>query len=115
MAVTITYDVKLNTNKSIGSSVARGKKMAYGRMNFSGLTALSATGITCDMTGFSTVDLVIFDQASGYQVNFNYSTEKIEIREIPSGTTTIAGQMQFLASGQALGSWTSVRFFAVGD
>lgn len=119
MAVTVTYDAGLNTNKKMTSWTARGKKMAVGQLNFSGLTYIDG-GVTTSFEGFSTLDAVFIENQGGYVFAYDYSNGLIEVREpgTATATSTIGSRenaLQELASGTDVGSYTAVRFFAVGD
>jgi len=121
MAVTITFDAGLNTNKKITSWSARGKKMAAGAINFSGLTYADG-GITADFAGLSTIDMMFISPQRGIVFEFDYTNNKI-VMLVPgtaSATATILStadgvRMLEIASDTALSTFTSVRFFAVGS
>lgn len=119
MAVTITWDAGFNTNKSLNSAVARGKKMVTGKMNFSGLTYIDG-GVTVSMAGFSTVDACWIEPQNGLFFNFDYTNQLVEVRIAGSATNTatiaaLENTLQEIASGTSLGSYTAVRFWAMGD
>ena len=100
MAVTITYDARQNTNKSLGAALSRGKKEISAEINFSGLSA-STGGVTMTCVGFSTVDAVLFEQKSGYQIYYDDANTLIKIPQ--------------LADGVDLGSWTAVKCKIFGN
>lgn len=100
MAVTVTYDKRQQTNKSIGAAMSRGKKAVSFDINFSGLSVV-ATGITMTVAGMTTVDVCLIDQKSGYQVYYEASSTVIKVPQLVSGTS--------------LGSWTTVNAWAWGD
>ena len=119
MAVTITYDGGLNTNKSLNSWTSRGKKMATGNLNFSGLTYPTSGGVTTNFAGFSTLDFVAITAQDGLFFEYDYSNTAIIVREVgtATATSTIAAGENLLqeVSNVSIGSWNAVRFFAVGD
>jgi len=100
MAVTITYDARQNTNKSLGAAMSRGKKAVAGTINFSGLSA-SSGGVTMTIVGLSTVDACWMEQKSGYQVYFDDASNLIRIPQVVDGFD--------------LGSWTALKFWAWGN
>jgi len=100
MAITITYDAKQGTNKRIGAALARGKKFISGALNFSGQTYATG-GITCSFVGFTTLDSVWLQNQDGQVLRYIDSTGKVAV--------------DGLASGVNVGSWTAVKFLAVGD
>jgi len=112
MAITVTYDAKMNTNKSFNSALSRGKKITGGSLNFSGQSYVEG-GLTMTMAGFTSLDAVYttpyqLDTLSMpfiFHFSFDYANNKMKVSE---GGDEIA-------SGISLGSLTSVRFMAMGD
>ena len=102
MAVTVTYDAKQGTNRKLGAALARGKRSQAYRINFSGLS-YSGSGVTIGFAGMVTLDMVMFEQKSGYQVYYFHD-----------GTQSKIGIVG-LASDFALSSWTELRGWVWGD
>ena len=101
MAVSVTYDVRQQTNKSLGAALSRGKKAVAAVLNFSGQSNVIASGVVCSFVGFNTIDAVFIGGASGYRAYYDTSQGSIIFPE--------------LASGVSLGSLTSVKCFIWGD
>ena len=102
MAVTITYDARQNTNKQLGAAMSRGKKAISMEINFSGLSASpSQSGVTMTCVGFSTIDGIMFEQKSGYQIYYDDANTLIKIPQ--------------LADGVDLSSWTALKAWAWGN
>jgi len=120
MAVAVTYDAGLNTNKRLLSWLSRGKKMATGTLNFSGLTYING-GVTVTLAGLSTVDACWIHNHNGLEFEFIFSSAqliKIRVAGNATNTATIAAGenvSQEIASGTALSSYTAVKFWAVGS
>ena len=117
MAITITYD-STQGGKSFNHALARGKKIVAGKINLS--STYATDGLEATLPGFSTVDLVILDQASGYSFAYDYTNSKIVIREPGSATatTTIAAGINGgtqLATDVVVSGWASLRFVAYGN
>lgn len=110
MALTITYDKKIATNKSLGASLARGKKLAVGTIAF----ATYATGGLSVDFGALNVDFVQFESpASGYLFAFDHTNETVKVFQSVGSDTAAA--FSELPSDTALASWSAVKFFAIGD
>ena len=100
MAVTITFDSRQLSNKTLTAAQSNRKKAVSGEINFSGLSA-STGGVTMTIAGLTTVGQCWIEQKSGYQVYYDDASNLIHIRQ--------------LADGVDLGSWTAVKFWAWGN
>ena len=100
MAVTITFDSRQLSNKTLTAAQANGKKGVAGTINFSGLSA-SIGGVTMTIAGLTTVGACWMEQKSGYQVYYEAASNLIHIPQ--------------LVDGFDLGSWTAVKFWAWGN
>jgi len=101
MAVSVTYDGRQSTNKSIGAALSRGKKAVACSLNFSGQSNVISSGVVCSFVGFSTIQAVFIGETSGYACYYDTSLGSIRFPE--------------LASGVSLGNLTSVKCFIWGD
>ena len=101
MAVTITYDARQNTNKSLGAAMSRGKKATAAVLNFSGQSNVITSGIACSFVGFSSIQAVFIGETSGYRAYYDTSQGSIIFPE--------------LATGVSLGDLTSVKAFVWGN
>jgi hypothetical protein len=101
MAITVTYDARQQTNKSLGAALSRGKKAAAAVLNFSGQSNVIASGVVCSFVGFSTIDAVFIGETSGYSCYYDTSLGSIRFPQ--------------LASGVSLGDLTSVKCFIWGN
>ena len=99
MAISVTYDARQFTNKSLGAALSRGKKAVAAVLNCSGQSNVIA-GVGVSFVGFTTIDAVFIGETSGYACYYD----------------TSAGKMIFpeLASGVSLGNLTSVKCFIWG-
>jgi len=100
MAVSVTYDTRQQTNKSLGAALSRGKKAVAAVLNFSGQSNVIASGIAVSFVGFSTIDAVFIGETSGYRAYYDTSQGSIIFPE--------------LASGVNVGALTSVKCFIWG-
>jgi hypothetical protein len=118
MAITITYDARLNTNKSLNSAAARGKKIVAGEFDLA--SSYATGGLAATLPGFANVDLVLIDPASGYQFVYDYTNTKIKILE-PGGATATAtisvggNAAQELATNTVVSGFSALKFVAFGD
>jgi len=101
MAVTITYDGRQNTNKKLGAAMSRGLKAIAAQINFSGLSNAISSGIVCSFVGFGSIDSVMIEPQSGYQIYYDSDDGVIRIPQ--------------LATGVSLGSWTAVKCWVWGS
>jgi len=117
MAITITYDARLNTNKTLNSAVARGKKIVAGKIDLA--SSYATGGLDATLKGFASLDLVLIDPASGLSFVYDYTNAKIKILAPgnASATATIStGQNAAeIASDTVVSGFDALRFVAFGD
>jgi hypothetical protein len=116
----VSYDAGLNTNKTLNSAAARGKKHITGTLNFSNKTYITG-GVTTNLAGLSTVDMCLISSKSGMVFEYDYSSTALVKVMLPgkaTNTTTVAAgenSMQEFPSGSNMSLLGTVRFFAVGN
>jgi hypothetical protein len=115
----VSYDAGLNTNKSLLSSLARGKKQVTGTLNFSNKTYITG-GVTTNLVGLSTVDICYISSKEGMVFEYDYSSTALVKVMLPgkaTNTTTVAAgenAMQEFPAGHNMSLLGTVRFFASG-
>jgi hypothetical protein len=114
----VSYDAGLNTNKSLLSSLARGKKQVTGTLNFSNKTYITG-GVTTPLAGLSTVDVCFISGKSGMVFEYDYSSTALVKVLLPGRasntlTTVADAALQEFPNGANMSLLGTVRFFATG-
>lgn len=111
MALSATYDTRLNKNYEIKSGIARGLGMAFGTL---AVTYSTAGGLswTCP---FDKTVWVSVPPVSGYQFQYNVTTNILKAYEVVVTTTALASTLSEVASDTDFTALTdSLRFCAFG-
>jgi hypothetical protein len=111
MAAGVTYNIRLQGNRELGSSLSKGVKQGFGVLNLASSSTYALGGVTVTFGGFRRVSWVQVGPASGLAMEYLASTNRLVLFRSP---TTTAAVFQELASDTAMTNLTAVPFCVIG-
>lgn len=111
MAARVTFNIRLQGNTELGSSLSKGVKQGFGVLNLASSSTYAAGGVTVNFGGFRRIAWAQVGPASGVAMEFLSSTNRLVLFRAP---TTTGAVFQELASDTAMTNLSAVPFCVIG-